>query len=372
MTPVFFFGTLCHLPLLEVVLGRAPVARPARLEDHAVYWAEGDTFPVIRVEPGAVAHGIVVEVDTAEIARLDFYEGPYDFLLRPITVEGPDGPVRAQFYWPEPGSWQPGAPWTLADWTEAWGAIMTRAAVEIMAAYPEQTATDVAKRGGIITARAQAYINGESWARPRSLGNAPKADAVEVVDHHYDHLGFFTLESFLLRYPRINGGAPITARRAVFRAGEAATVLPYDPVRDRVLLIEQFRAAPFAQGDPDPWILEPVAGIVDAGETAEEAARREAQEEAGIELSTLHFNGRYYPTPGATAQVLHSYVGIADLPDDMARVGGLQEEGEDIAIHLVSFDVLMEMAEVGALVVAPLLISAQWLAANRDRLRGGA
>ena len=157
-----------------------------------------------------------------------------------------------------------------------------------------------------------------------------------------------------------------------FGRGEAVTLLPYDPVRDRVLLLEQFRAAPFAQGDPEPWLLEPIAGIVDAGESVEASAHREAQEEAGITVDSLVFISRYYPSPGATAQVLYSYAGIADLPDDLASTGGLSDEGEDIAVHLVSFADAMAMLESGEIAVAPLVISLQWLAANRARLRASA
>jgi nudix-type nucleoside diphosphatase (YffH/AdpP family) len=115
---------------------------------------------------------------------------------------------------------------------------------------------------------------------------------------------------------RFDGDAQRDVRRAVFRVTDAATVLPYDPVRDRILLLEQLRFGPLAQGDPAPWLLEPVAGLIDAGETPEETARREAAEEAGLVIGDLHFVARYYPSPGGVSQVLYSYIGLADLPDE--------------------------------------------------------
>ena len=51
MTDMFFFGTLCHDPLLHAVLGRKVSVEPARLGDHAVYWAAGQPFPMIAAVP---------------------------------------------------------------------------------------------------------------------------------------------------------------------------------------------------------------------------------------------------------------------------------------------------------------------------------
>jgi len=113
-----------------------------------------------------------------------------------------------------------------------------------------------------------------------------------------------------------------------------------------------------------------VAGINDPGESYEETARREAVEEAGVTLSDLHYVGRYYPTPGVLAQVLISYIGIADLPDDVTGLGGLAAEGEDIQSYILPFEVFAEMLNADELRVAPLVLSAQWLMANRARLRG--
>jgi len=146
-------------------------------------------------------------------------------------------------------------------------------------------------------------------------------------------------------------------------------VLPYDPVRDRILLLEQFRFGPFAHGDANPWLLEPIAGLLDAGETAEATARREAREEANLDLGTLHFVGRYYPTPGGVAQVLFSYLGIADLPDGTAGLGGHAGEGEDILSHLVPYDLACRMLAEGDMANAPLIVSMHYLMLHRDRLR---
>ncbi|MEM9320253.1 MAG: NUDIX domain-containing protein [Pseudomonadota bacterium] len=369
---IFLYGTLCHLPLLRVVLGRNPDAIAAQLSDHGVVWAAGENYPILRVEPGATCDGIVVTVSDGERERLDFYEGPFGYALRPVMVTGSEGALEAQVYWPASSALKQGARWSLADWERDWAEIVTQAASEVMAAFGQQSAEAVARRSTMILGRAQAYVNTKAWDRPRSIGRRIGAENIQMLAHAHSYLGFFTLEDMTVTHPRFDGGAPITVDRAVFRVGEAATLLPYDPARDRVLLVEQFRPAPFAHGDQDPWLLEPVAGLCDPGETPAETARREAKEEAGVSIGELHFVARYYPSPGATAQVLHSYVGIADLPDDLPRSGGLADEGEDIALHLVSFARAMDAMQSGEIVVAPLIMSLQWLAAYREVLRGGA
>lgn len=184
------------------------------------------------------------------------------------------------------------------------------------------------------------------------------------------HAGFFAVNVHRLRHRRFDGGMSDPLTREVFVVGDAVTVLPYDPVRDRVLLIEQFRMGPFGRGDPLPWQLEAIAGRIDPGETPEDAARREAVEEAGLVLGALEKVAEYYPTPGAVAEYLYSYVALCDLPDGVAGVFGAEGEGEDIKGHLLSFDRLVEVMAAGEIGNAPLLLTLLWLQRERARLRG--
>ena len=134
-------------------------------------------------------------------------------------------------------------------------------------------------------------------------------------------------------------------------------------------MIEQFRAGPYARGDANPWLIETVAGRIDGGETPEEAARREAEEEAGLTLKALIAGPRYYPSPAAKAEYIYSFVGIADLPDSAAGLGGLASEAEDIRSHVISFDRLMALVDSGEIDNAPLQLIAFWLARERPRIR---
>jgi nudix-type nucleoside diphosphatase (YffH/AdpP family) len=149
------------------------------------------------------------------------------------------------------------------------------------------------------------------------------------------------------------------------------TVLPYDPICDRVLLIEQFRAGPMARGDAGAWQLEAIAGRIDAGETPEQAGRREAVEEAGLTLGALLPVAQYYPSPGIMTEYLYSYVGLVDLPDGIAGVFGQEDEAEDIRGHLISFERMMELVASGEIANSPLILTALWLQRERVRIRAG-
>jgi len=157
--------------------------------------------------------------------------------------------------------------------------------------------------------------------------------------------------------------------RAAFVSGDAVTVLPYDPKRDRVLVIEQFRVGPFARGDGQPWLLEAITGRIDPGETPEEAGRREAMEEAGLVLQALLPVAQYYSSPGAKSEFLHSFVALCDLPDDAAGVFGVRGEAEDIRGHLIGLDALMALVASGEVNVGPLVLTALWLQREGPRLR---
>ncbi len=192
-------------------------------------------------------------------------------------------------------------------------------------------------------------------------------DEVEVTGHRQPYCHYFAAGETRLRHPLYDGGTSALVERAGLHMTDAVTVLPYDPGRDRVLMVEQFRYGPWLRGDPYPWVLEPVAGRVDPGEEVETTARREAREEAGVEIGALHHVGSYYPSPGGVSEYIESFVGLADLPDREERLGGLDAENEDIRAHVIPFARAMELAGTGEVDTAPLLLSLLWLDAARNR-----
>ena len=203
---------------------------------------------------------------------------------------------------------------------------------------------------------------------PTTLRHRAGPADVQIISQSVPYRDFFAVSETHLTHRRFDGTTSDVIKRAAFLSGDAVTVLPYDPVRNRVLLIEQFRAGPLARGDAQPWSLEAIAGRIDAGETPEAAARREAMEEAGLSLGPLRQIASYYPSPGAMNEYLYSFVAICDLPDGTAGIHGLASEAEDIRGHLVGLDHLMDLVRSGEVNNAPLILTALWLAVSAQEL----
>ncbi len=370
MNPIFLFGTLCHQDLLDVVAGEAVAMEPAALPGYRAAWVKGQQFPMLERLEGAQAEGALIRLEPHALERLDFYEACFAYSRQEVTVLHNGVEIICEAWFPPSDTVQEAdADWSLADWIAQWGALQVVAAQEVMRSMGRVAPERLGPRFGIIRARADAFLRAGAWRRP---GHAGAKMPTDQIDHHgTDHsfTGFFNAEEVRASHPRFDGGTNGPLVRSVFRVADAVTLLPYDPVRDRILLVQQFRFGAYAHGDANPWLLEPIAGLIDAGETAETAARREAQEEANLDVGELHFVGRYYPSPGGVAQVLFSYVGIADLPDEMAGLGGHEDENEDILSHVVPYDLALRMLAEGDMSDAAQIVSMQYLMLNRERLR---
>ena len=181
--------------------------------------------------------------------------------------------------------------------------------------------------------------------------------------------GFFSVEEHDLSYRKFNNEQSSILTRSALISSDAVIVLPYDPVNDRILLIEQFRSGPYVKGDKNPWVLEPIAGLIDEGETPESAGIREAQEEAHLEIKRLELVARSYPSPGISTEFFHQYIGIVELLGSSDLIAGLSSENEDIRSHIFEYEQFFEMIESGKVKVGPLILLGLWLSKNRTRLR---
>jgi nudix-type nucleoside diphosphatase (YffH/AdpP family) len=216
--------------------------------------------------------------------------------------------------------------------------------------------------------RALARVRGRELSTPAQIRSSRAAADVEVVDRRIGYAGYFAVEEIRVRHRRFGGGLSDEQDRAVLTSGDAVTVLPFDARRGSVLLIEQFRAGALVRGDRNPWCLEVIAGRCDKLETTEATARREAREEAGLELGRLEPVASYYSTPGVASEFITAYVGEADL----GRAGGLfglDVEGEDIRALVVPLDEAVVAVARGEINNAPLLVSVMWLDRHRARLQ---
>ncbi len=189
---------------------------------------------------------------------------------------------------------------------------------------------------------------------------------VEVLERTNPYDGYFRIEAYRLRHRRFGGGWTEVMTRELFERGHAAVVLPYDPARDRVVLIEQFRIGAYAAG-LGPWMIEAVAGIIEPGETPEAVVRREALEEAGCAITALEAIGTVMPSPGGSSEILHLYCGRADS-EGVGGLHGLAHEHEDIRAFTLPLDSALERLTRGEIVNGNAVMTLQWLALTRDRL----
>ena len=181
--------------------------------------------------------------------------------------------------------------------------------------------------------------------------------------------GFFSVEEHDLSYQKFNKEQSTVVTRSALVSSDAVIVLPYDPVNDRILLIEQFRTGPYVKGDENPWILEPIAGLIGSGESPENAGIREAQEEAHLKIEKMELVARSYPSPGISTEFFHQYVGIVKLPKSTNLIAGLSSENEDIRSHIFEYPQFSDMIISGKIKVGPAILLGLWVSINRNRLR---
>ncbi|MCG9596510.1 ADP-ribose diphosphatase [Vibrio sp. Isolate25] len=189
---------------------------------------------------------------------------------------------------------------------------------------------------------------------------------VEIISKETLFKGFFRMIKYRFRHKLFEGGWSEVIEREMFERGHAAALLPYDPVTDQVVLIEQIRVG--ALEHDHPWQFEIVAGVIDTNESSEQVVRREAVEEAGISVDDVTKVTSYYPSSGGCSEKLDVYVGKVDASTAQG-VHGLDYEGEDIRVHVVSRETAYQWVTNGKFENGASIIALQWLQLNYQTLR---
>ncbi|WP_282096830.1 NUDIX domain-containing protein [Epibacterium ulvae] len=369
MFKIFICGPLCERPLLEQVLGRAvsnEEITSAVLPDYQLRCADGANAPILVSSEGEQTSGVLLNATDSDQACLFYYLEATGHLRSTATVVCSEGVSHTvEIYARADTVSSQKEPWQASTWRETWFSLTLRAAEEVMAYHGQKPASEVAGSLIAIHLRAAAWVDQKS--RPEDPAH-PLSEHIRVHARKRPYMNFFALEEIDFQHRRYDGTWSETMNRASFLVGQAAAILPYDPIRDEVLLVEQFRAATYIAGETNPWMWEPVAGLIDPGETPEQAARREALEEAGIVIEHLDSAGRTYSSSGASGELVYLFVGTGRL-ENVAGGGGLASEGEDIRRQILSFDALMEGVDKQRYQDMPLVATALWLARHRDRIR---
>jgi len=179
--------------------------------------------------------------------------------------------------------------------------------------------------------------------------------------------GFFRMDELLVQHELFEGGMSPQIRREIMVRPQAACVLLFDPIRDEIVMVEQFRA-PAIEGD-NPWLLELVAGLVDKEmEQLEEVARRETEEEAGLVVKRLEKITQYWSSPGASNEYVHIYVGEVDSTN-AGGIHGLVDEGEDIRVVVLSVVEMRSLLHKQKINNAAAIIAIQWFELNHTQLK---
>jgi nudix-type nucleoside diphosphatase (YffH/AdpP family) len=366
MGAIFLAGALADAEVRRQVFGDL-AAVPARLPGHVL--AGPGIWPLPVPGAGAVEGWLLTGVGADARSRVVALSAVLGGQVALATIEVAGAAATATtLLAPDPAAPLPD------DWRARWLPVLRAALPNLLARLTDGVAPErLARRLPQILTQAGARVRAAE-VRPTTFAfrHRPAPGDVTVLRQSEPYADYFSVEARDLRHRRFDGAQSPVMDRAVFMSGDAAILLPYDPVRDLVLLIEQFRAGPQARGDAAPWLIEAVAGRIDGGETPEEAARREAREEAGIEVTDLIPGPRYYPTPAAKSEYLYSFVALCDLSERPTGGGGLPSEAEDIRSHIIPFAQLLDMVETGEVDNAPLLILTLWLAPRRTALGVGA
>jgi len=190
---------------------------------------------------------------------------------------------------------------------------------------------------------------------------------IAQVTVKYD--GFFKMHEYKLSHKLFNGEYSQEFTREIFERGDAVVLIPYDPVRDSLVMNQQFRVGALRTED-NPWLLEFVAGMFDQGEQPEDVAIREAKEEANlnVHIDDIEPVMQYLSSAGGTTEKMHIFVGRVEAAD-VEGVFGLPEENEDIKVFEISRTEALNMLKDGKFSNASTIIGLQWLALNGDSLR---
>jgi len=351
---VFLAGLAAEPAVLDCVLGEH-VSEPAQVLGVDLVECDVGPWPVAILRPDRGATGVVLSLGQTQRDRLDF-------VLLALGMVPADLPSGAGVTYLGRGT---GAIWgTRHDVRD----VILAYIAQILPLQGQAAAPDLAQRLYLNLVRSASSVRARARS-PAVLRRAQLAQDIVQQAVRLPYAQFFAIEEYDLSWRRFDGTLGASSTRAAFVSGDAVTVLPYDPQRDLVLVVEQFRAGPFARGDAQSWQIEAIAGRVDPFETPQEAARREAVEEAGLTLADLIPVASYYPTPGAKTEFIYSYVALTPLPDGCAGIFGVADEAEDIRGHLISFDRLMALVASGEISNAPLILTALWLQRARADLR---
>ncbi|NRA70359.1 MAG: NUDIX domain-containing protein [Gammaproteobacteria bacterium] len=188
-----------------------------------------------------------------------------------------------------------------------------------------------------------------------------------VISRKTQWQGYFKILKYRFTHQLFKGGESKVIEREMFERGHAVVVIPYDPVNDCVVMIEQIRVGTFDH-NMNPWLVELVAGVIDEGETSLAVAHRELLEETGLQAVDCYKVLEFLSSPGGMSEQIELFIAQIDSAN-IENFAGLAEEGEDIRVFVMSREAAMQAVDQGDICNGASIIGIQWLALNYQRLQ---
>jgi nudix-type nucleoside diphosphatase (YffH/AdpP family) len=185
-----------------------------------------------------------------------------------------------------------------------------------------------------------------------------------IVGEEIIHTGWTSLTSVTVR---LDDGTEY--RRLIEHHGDAAAVLPYDPERRTAILVRQLRTPLLHRKEADTHPLEAPAGIMDEVDAAE-TVRREAMEEAGVQLDSLEAVATVWAMPGVSTERVTLFLAPCSAASRVGAGGGLEDEHEHITVEDIPLDRLWAMAQEGGIIDMKTLLLVYALKLRRPELFG--
>ena len=184
----------------------------------------------------------------------------------------------------------------------------------------------------------------------------------KIINKKNIHKGFFEMNEVTLKYKKIDGSWTNNIKRELFGGAQVSAVLPYDPIKKEIVLIQQFRPGTISKNFNN-FLYEIVAGIIDKGESPETTAKRECIEETGCKIKSILPIQGYFPAPGSSESYYHLFLGEVEAFEG-SRTMGLENENEDILVKCYNFNKVKEMLQNKEIVNGITLIALQWFFLN--------
>jgi ADP-ribose pyrophosphatase len=174
------------------------------------------------------------------------------------------------------------------------------------------------------------------------------------------HEGFLRVYRYEFEVEKHQGGIRRISWEVMER-GNAVAVLGHDPKRDEIILANEFRPGALLAGEY-AYRDNLVAGAIEEGETALDAAVREMHEETGLILGdpVLIHSGAYVSS-GGTSEKISIVYGIVDTRS-AGGVHGNAAEHEDILTVVLPAKVFVERVRSGDINDLKTLVAGYWFA----------